>query len=350
MGNQQLAVEGIEVTERDSRMSLNEHQLAETQQRHSAAPVPINPSFEVLDSPNVFEDLNGIPSTTVQEPSPAANTLLSPNSPQCTSDTLQEVAAPTVVEATGWVTPMVSVSNPFSVAAQNAVSSMPQSFHPSGVSPAPVAVTPQLAELVPASSLPTATNVVVPSATAANGSNPTELFLVQQLQAEVVRLTNALQLQQQQLQQMQQQHASNPQLAELAPIANLPTATNAVVPCAHAGSGSHPTMAKASQAIASPYAPPAIAKGAALGAPLGIKLSQASLAGTPCGNSRCRATGSESFRHSRGRCFLRVCPHCPLFNKVYNFQGHNPITVKVHLGLLTLPNQGHHPTIPPNRL
>ena len=161
---------------------------------------------------------------------------------------------------------------------------------------------PQLAELVPVSSLPITPNVMVPSALAASGSNPSESVLVQQLQAEVLRLSSALQLQQQQLQQMQQQQfAANHQLEEVVFVrpslsANLPTATNAVVPCAHAASGSNPTLAKAHQAIASACAPPAsIAKGAALGAPLGINLSQASLAGTPCGNSTCRATGSEPF-------------------------------------------------------
>ena len=78
--------------------------------------------------------------------------------------------------------------------------------------------------------------------------------------------------------------------------ANLPTAANAVVPCAHAASGSNPTLAKAHQAIASACEPPAsIAEGAASGAPLGISLSQASHAGTPCGNSTRRATGSEPF-------------------------------------------------------
>ena len=101
--------------------------------------------------------------------------------------------------------------------------------------------------------------------------------------------------------QQQQQSRANPQLQEVALVrpslsANLPTATNAVVPCAHAASGSNPTLAKAHQAIASACAPPAsIAEGAASGAPLGISLSQASHAGTPCGNSTRRATGSEPF-------------------------------------------------------
>ena len=191
---------------------------------------------------------------------------------------------------------MVSDSQPFNVAAQNAVPSMPRSFHPPGVSSVPVVAIPQLAELVPASSLPTTINVVVPSALAASGPNPTESALVQQLQAEVMRLTNALQLQQQQLQQMQQQLRANPQPVDGASIANLPTATNAVVTCAHAVSGLNPTMATTTKVMAPSYAPPAsIAKGAALGAPPGTNLGQASLAGTPCGNSHNRATGSESF-------------------------------------------------------
>ena len=360
-------------------MLPNEHQLAATKQRLNVAlvsPDLTNPSFEVLDSPNVFEDLNGIPSTAVQQPNAAANRLLSPTSlagtpcgnsynratgsepfpHQYAADSLQVVSVPTVVEATGrvtpldsngvqftsdtsqvvavptavgttdWfnplvsngfqlasdplqvvavpafveansrVTPLVSDSQPSNVAAQNAVSSMPRSFHPPGVSSVPVVAIPQLAELVPASSLPTTSNVVVPSALAASGSNPTESALVQQLQAEVTRLTNALQLQQQQLQQTQQRLRANPQPMEGASIASLPTAVNAVAPCAHAVSGLNPTMATTTKVMASSYAPLAsIAKGAALDAPPGINLGQASLAGTPCGNSYNRATGSESF-------------------------------------------------------
>ena len=60
-------------------MLPNEHQLAATQQRLNVAlvsPDLTNPSFEVLDSPNVFEDLNGIPSTAVQQPNAATNRLL----------------------------------------------------------------------------------------------------------------------------------------------------------------------------------------------------------------------------------------------------------------------------------
>ena len=182
------------------------------------------------------------------------------------------VAVPTVVEATSRVTPKVpggghpaqpgeSHCQSSNVAAQNAVASLPQSLHHSGISPAPVVATPQLAGLVPvSSSLPITLIVMVPSALAASGSNTSESVLVQQLQAEVLRLSSALQLQQQQLQQMQQQQQqqsrANPQLQEVALVrpslsANLPTATNAVVPCAHAASGSNPTLAKAHQAIAS---------------------------------------------------------------------------------------------------
>ena len=393
LGNQQLADMEIGITERDSRMFPNEHQLAATQQRHHVAlvsPDSVNSSSQILDRQYVFEDLSAVPSTAIQYPNPASP-LLSPNNPQI-SDTLQAVAVPTVVEATGRVAPKVSgrdfgitergsrmfpnehqlaatqqrhhvalvspdsISGPpaqpggsqsnsqntsgtlqvvavptvveatgrvtpkvpgggfpaqpgenhcqsSNVAAQNAVASLPQSLHHSGISPAPVVATPQPAELVPVSSLPITLNVMMPSALAASGSNTSESVLVQQLQAEVLRLSSALQLQQQQLQQMQQQLQSraNPQLQEVASVrpslsANLPTASNAVVPCAHAASGSNPTLANAHQAIAPACAPPAsIAEGAASGAPLGIGLSPACHAGTPCGNSTRRATGSEPF-------------------------------------------------------
>ena len=231
-------------------------------------------------------DLSAVPSTAVQYPNPASGH-----------------PAQKVPGSGHPAQPGGSHCQSSNVAAQNAVASLPQSLHHPGVSPVPVVAIPQLAELVPVSSLPITPNVMVPSALAASGSNPSGSVLVQQLQAEVLRLSGALQLQQQQLQQMQQQQqfVANPQLQEVALLrpslsANLPTATNAVVPCAHAASGSNPTLAKAHQAIASACAPPAsIAKGAALGAPLGINLSQASLAGTPCGNSTRRATGSEPF-------------------------------------------------------
>ena len=368
LGNQQLADMKIGITVRDSRIALNEHQLAATQQRHRVALVPpdsINSSSQTLDRQYVFEDLSAVPSTAVQYPNPASP-LLSPNNPQI-SDTLQVVDVPTVVEATGRVAPKVSgrdfgitekdsrmfpnehqlaatqqrhrvalvspdsITGPptqsgesqsntlqhtsgtlqmvavptvaeatgrvnpkvpgggfpaqpgenhcqsSNVAAQNAVASMPQSLHHSGISPAPVVANPQLAELVTVSSLPITLNVMVPSALAASGSSTSESALVQQLQAEVLRLSNALQLQQQQLQQMQQQLQSraNPQLQEVASVrpslsANLPTASNAVVPRAHAVSGSNPTLAKAHQVIAPAGAPPAsFAEGAASGAPLG---------------------------------------------------------------------------------
>ena len=109
LGNQQLADRDGQITERDSRILPNEHQLAATQQRLNVAlvsPDLTNPSFEVLDSPNVFEDLNGIPSTAVQQPNAATNRLLPPTSLQYTSDSSQVVAVPTVVEATGRVTPL----------------------------------------------------------------------------------------------------------------------------------------------------------------------------------------------------------------------------------------------------
>ena len=393
LGNQQLADMKIGITVRNSRIALNEHQLAATQQRHRVALVPpdsINSSSQTLDRQYVFEDLSAVPSTAVQYPNPASP-LLSPNNPKI-PDTLQVVDVPTVVEATGRVTPKVSgrdygitekdsrmfpnehqlaatqqrhrvalvspdsitgppaqsgesQSNPqnisgtlqvvavptvveatgrvthkvpgsgfpaqpgenhcqsSNVAAQNAVASVPQSLHHSGISPAPVVANPQLAELVTVSSLPITLHVMVPSASAVSGSNTSESALIQQLQAEVLRLSNALQLQQQQLQQMQQQQQiwASPQPQEVASVrpslsANLPTASNAVVPCAHAVSGSNPALAKAHQTIAPACAPPAsLAEGAASGAPLGIGLSHASHAGTPCGNSTLRATGSELF-------------------------------------------------------
>ena len=115
------------------------------------------------------------------------------------------VAVPTVVEATGRVTHKVPGSGfpaqpgenhcqSSNVAAQNAVASVPQSLHHSGISPAPVVANPQLAELVTVSSLPITLNVMVPSASAVSGSNTSESALIQQLQAEVLRLSNALQV------------------------------------------------------------------------------------------------------------------------------------------------------------
>ena len=115
--------------------------------------------------------------------------------------------------------------------------------------PAPVVANPQPAELAVAN-LPMPTNVMVPSANVASGSNPTLSALVQQLLAEV----SALQSQQQQLQQMQQQQ----QLTAHAPLP-----------------------------IAPPCTPP---KGAAASAP-GIRSANASAAGTPCANSRFGSIG-----------------------------------------------------------
>ena len=289
--NPEVSGRDFGIAEKDSRMLPNEHQLAATQQRHNVALVS--------------------PDSIAGHPAQSGGSQV--NS-QNTSGTLQMVAVPTVVGSTGRVNPKVpdggsparsreNHSQSSSVAARNAVASMPQSLHQSGISPAPVVTNHQLAELVTVSSLPITLNVIVPSATAVGGSNTTESVLVQQLQAEVSRLSSALQLQQQQLQQMQQQIQSraSPQLQEVASArpslpANLPTASNAVVPCAHAVSGSNPTVAKAHQAIAPACAPPAsLAEGAAPGAPLGVGLSHASLAGTPCGSSTCRATGSESY-------------------------------------------------------
>ena len=152
-----------------------------------------------------------------------------------------------VVEATTWATPRASVGQSSHEVVPNVVPSMPQSFHPPGVMPATVMADPQHAELALANlSMPI--NVMVPSANVASGSNPTESALVQQLLAEVSKLTNALQSQQQQLQQMQQQ-------SQLTAHAPLP--------------------------IAPPCTPP---KGAAASAP-GLGPTNASIAGTPCANS-----------------------------------------------------------------
>ena len=163
----------------------------------------------------------------------------------------QAVLDPGIFEGTTWTTPRVSVGQSPNKVAQNAVTTLPQSFHLPGFAPVPVVASPQLAELAVAN-LPMSTNDTVPSATAVSGPNPTESALVQQFSAEVTRLTNALQLQQQQqLQQMQQQQSQQPATAP----APLP--------------------------IAPPCVPP---KGAAPSAP--ERSGHASLAGTPCANSR----------------------------------------------------------------
>ena len=89
MGNQHVAIREFGMTETDSRMFPNEHQLAATQQRHSVAlvsPDSINPSYQILDNQNVFEDLDQVPSTFVQYPNLAANNMLSPTRLQHTPD------------------------------------------------------------------------------------------------------------------------------------------------------------------------------------------------------------------------------------------------------------------------
>ena len=111
LGNQQLADRDFQITERDSRMLSREHQLAATQQRLNVAlvsPDLINSYVGVLDSPSVFEDLSGIPSTIIQQPNAATNKLLSPISLPYAPDSSQVVAVPTVVEATGRVNPLDS--------------------------------------------------------------------------------------------------------------------------------------------------------------------------------------------------------------------------------------------------
>ena len=52
LGNQQLAVREVEITERDTRIALLEHELAEARRQHNlavASPVPV-PPFQVLPS------------------------------------------------------------------------------------------------------------------------------------------------------------------------------------------------------------------------------------------------------------------------------------------------------------
>ena len=274
LGNQQLATREVEITERDTRIALLEQQLAEARRQHNlavASPVPVSPisgsalmdlladlpqentsqrvipEEQTMDTFNLFEGHNPAPTRT-------PDVRVRPfGSPQNTSAPLQEVANPMVVEATTWATPRVSVGQSSHEVAPNVVPSMPQSFHPPGATPVSGMANPQPAELAVANlSMPT--NVMVPSANVASGSNPTESALVQQLLAEVSRLTNALQSQQQQLQQMQQQ-------SQLTAHAPLP--------------------------IAPPCTPP---KGAVASAP-GLGPTNASVAGTPCANSRFGSIG-----------------------------------------------------------
>ena len=144
------------------------------------------PEEQTMDTFNLFEGYNLVPTHTL-------DVRVRPfGSPQNTSAPLQEVANPMVVEATTWATPRVSVGQSSHEVAPNVVPSMPQSFHPPGTTPVTVMANPQPAELAVANlSMPA--NVMVPSANVASGSNPTESALVQQLLAEVSRLTNALQ-------------------------------------------------------------------------------------------------------------------------------------------------------------
>ena len=257
LGNQQLATREVEITERDTRIALLEQQLAEARQQQNlavASPVPAKSTdsnlMDLLADPpqenmgqrvasdeqtmgnfNLFEGYNPSPAQT---PDVCARPF---GSPQNTSAPLQEVANPMVVEATTWATPRVSVGQSSHEVAPNVVTSMPQSFHPPGFAPVPVVASPQPAELAVAN-LPMPTNVMVPSANVASGSNPTGSALVQQLLAEVSR---------------QQQ-----QLTAHAPLP-----------------------------IAPPCTPP---KGAAASAP-GILSANASAAGTPCANSRFGSIG-----------------------------------------------------------
>ena len=277
LGNQQLATREFEITERDTRIALLEHELAEARRQHNlavASPVPVSPisgsalmdlladfpqenmSQRVIPEEQTMENFDlfeGYVPAPTQTPDVRARPF---GSPQNTPVPLQEVANPMVVEATTWATPRVSVGQSSHEVAPNVVPSMPQSFHPPGATPVTVMANPQPAELAVANlSMPT--NVMVPSANVASGSNPTESALVQQLLAEVSRLTNAMQSQQQQLQQMQQQ-------SQLTAHAPLP--------------------------IAPPCTPP---KGAAASAP-GLGPTNPSVAGTPCANSRFGSIGTTT--------------------------------------------------------
>ena len=111
LGNQHVAIREFGITERDSRMFPNEHQLAATQQRLSIAlvsPDSINPSYQILDNQNVFQDPDQVPSTFVQYPNLATNNMLSPTRLQYTPDSMQAVTFPTDVNVTGRETPTVS--------------------------------------------------------------------------------------------------------------------------------------------------------------------------------------------------------------------------------------------------
>ena len=111
MGNQHVAFREFGITERDSRMFPNEHQLAATQQRPSVAlvsPDSINPSYQILDNQNVFEDPDQVPSTLVQYPNLAINNMLSPTRLRYAPDSMQAVTFPTHVDVTGRETPTVS--------------------------------------------------------------------------------------------------------------------------------------------------------------------------------------------------------------------------------------------------
>ena len=263
LGNQQLADRDVEITERDSRIAFLQSQLAEArQQRDAAVASPVPPSH-TSDDVNLMELLvtntptNANPRVNpdvVEEFDLFANDPVTPvrsqhrhlmSSPQSTAVNQQVGLDPSIFQGVTWATPRVSVGQSSNEVAQNAVSTLPQSFHPPGLAPVPVVANPQLAELAVAS-LPMPTNDMVPSATVVSGSNPTESALVQQLLAEVTRLTNALQSQQQQLLQMQQQQQAT---------------------------------APAPLPIAPPCVPP---RGAASSAP--AQPGNASFAGTPCVN------------------------------------------------------------------
>lgn len=279
LGNQQLATRGVEVAERDARIALLERQLAEARQLQNAAvtsPVPDTPHSSIsnlmdllADPPqantgrNVRDDQetwdnfdlfsDNVPNL-VQTPD--VRTRPPFGSPHSTTRPLQEVANPGVAEAATWATPRVPVAQSSNEVAQNVVASVPQSFHPPGLTSVPAVASPQSSELVSIPNLPMSTNAIVPSDNTVSGSNPAESALVQQLLAEVSRLTNAMQMQQQQLLQTQQQLQQQ-------------------------------LVAQAPQPMAPPCTPP---KGAASSAP-GVRSANASAVGTPCANSQRGSVG-----------------------------------------------------------
>ena len=156
LGNQQLADREVEITERDSRIAFLESQLAEARQQRDAAvasPVPASPTpgvsnlMELLadppqsnvnprDSPDVVEEFDLFANDPVTPVRPQNWQLLS--SPQNTAVSQQAVLDPGIFEGTTLATPRVSVGHSINEVVQNAVTTLPQSFHPPGFAPVPV--------------------------------------------------------------------------------------------------------------------------------------------------------------------------------------------------------------------